>query len=52
MASSVAIVPAAVLNAELWEFGRETIGLDLEQPLGSRDVLQKMIAEVAQLDVQ
>ena len=44
--------PSHGSGAEPRELGRKTIGVDLKQPLGSRDVLQVMIAEVAQPDVQ
>jgi hypothetical protein len=42
--------PGGGPGAKRWELGRKTVGVDLEQALRSRDVLQVMIAEVAQSD--
>ena len=44
--------PRYSLGAEGRELGRKTIGVDLEQPLGPGDVLQIVLAEVAQPDIK
>ncbi len=44
--------PAHNLGAEGREIGRKTIRVDLEQPLGPRDVLQVVITKVAQTNIK
>ena len=44
--------PRYSLGSEGRELGRKTIGVDLEQPLGPGDVLQIVLAEVAQPDIK
>src|SRR5829696_2373979 len=44
--------PGSATCAKRRELGRKTIGLDLKQALGPRYVLQKMVAEIAEPDLQ